>query len=500
MHPRLQPLILWFLIFSLPLYSQNTARDSGVPTFKTKVNVVLLDVTVMKGKEAVSDLHKEDFQVFENGQSQAILSFEEHNGATPTTMKRPPMPAGEFSNVPTVETSDSVNVILLDALNTPNADQMFVRSQMIRYLKDLKAGPRLAIFTLGSRLRMLQGFTTDPAALLAAVNASKGPQTSQLLKSGSEERDEQSTLDFMAASGSTQEAIDAMKQFQAEASSFKTDVRVRLTLAALQELGRYLAVIPGRKNVMWFSGSFPIALLPDTDLPEPSRGVKHYNSEIQTTANLLANARVSVYALSAEGLTANSVEGADQDSLFADQRLQAEEESRERQSKAQGSVANRNSMERLAEETGGEAIYNVNGLASALEKTVHDGSHYYSLTYKPTETKTGGSFRQIRVKLAKGNYKLSYRRGYYADDSKASVAVEHAQDPLTPLMLRGMPDFSEILYRVGVKPLDPQPKADAAIAGGNRSLKRPFTRYGIDVGIRPGRSSAGKARRREIPR
>jgi VWFA-related protein len=332
-------------------------------------------------------------------------------------------------------------------------------------------------------LRMLQGFTTDPAALLAAVNASKGPQTSQLLKSGSEERDEQSTLDFMAASGSTQEAIDAMKQFQAEASSFKTDVRVRLTLAALQELGRYLAVIPGRKNVMWFSGSFPIALLPDTDLPEPSRGVKHYNSEIQTTANLLANARVSVYALSAEGLTANSVEGADQDSLFADQRLQAEEESRERQSKAQGSVANRNSMERLAEETGGEAIYNVNGLASALEKTVHDGSHYYSLTYKPTETKTGGSFRQIRVKLAKGNYKLSYRRGYYADDSKASVAVEHAQDPLTPLMLRGMPDFSEILYRVGVKPLNPQPKADAAIAGGNRSLKRSFTRYGVDVGF-----------------
>ena len=59
MHPRLQPLILWFLIFSLPLYSQNTARDSGVPTFKTKVNVVLLDITVMKGKEAVSDLHKE---------------------------------------------------------------------------------------------------------------------------------------------------------------------------------------------------------------------------------------------------------------------------------------------------------------------------------------------------------------------------------------------------------------------------------------------------------
>ena len=448
------------------------------------MKVVLLDVTVLKGKDPIPDLHKEDFQVYENGQPQTIVSFEEHNGAAFTEVKRPPMPAGEFTNVPTVDTADSVNVILLDALNTPSADQVFVRSQMIRYLKDLKPGPRLAIFTLGSRLRMLQGFTTDPTVLLAALNATKGPQNSQLLKSSSEQRDEQSTLDFMAVSGATQEAINAMRQFQAEASSFKTDVRVRLTLAALQELGRFLTVIPGRKNVMWFSGSFPIALLPDTDLPEPTRGVRHYNSEIQKTANLLANARVSVYALSAEGLTANTVEGVDQDSLYKDQRLQSEEQAREQRGKAQDSVANRNSMERLAEETGGEAIYNVNGLASALAKTVNDGSHYYSLTYKPTDTKTDGSFRQIRIKLAKGSYKLGYRRGYYADDSKTSVPVEHAQeDPLTPLMVRGMPDFAEIHYRVRVAPLDVQPKADAEIAGGNRSLKRPFTRYGADVGF-----------------
>jgi VWFA-related protein len=397
-------------------------------------------------------------------------------------VKRPPMPADEFTNVPTIGTTDSVNVILLDALNTQNADQMFVRSQMIQYLKELKPGPRLAIFTLGSRLRMLQGFTTDAAVLLAALNDTKGPQTSQLLKSSGEKEDEQSTLDFMAASGATQEAINAMKQFQAEASSFQTDMRVRLTLAALKQLARYLAVIPGRKNVMWFSGSFPIALLPDSDLPEPTRAVRHYNPEIQKTANLLANARVSVYALSAEGLTANSVESADQDSLFADQRLQAEEQSREQRSRAQNSVANRNSLEQLAKETGGEAIYDTNGLASALAKTVNDGSHYYSLTYKPTETKTDGGFRQIRIKLKEGNYKLSYRRGYYADDSKASVPVQREQpDPLMPLMLRGMPDFAEIQYRVRVAPLDTQPKTDADIAGGNRSLKRPFTRYSVDV-------------------
>src|SRR6185312_1933963 len=108
--------------------------------------------------------------------------------------------------------------------------------------------------------------------------------------------------------------------------------------------------------------------------------------------------------------------------------------------------------------------------------------HYYSLTYKPTDAKTDGSFRQIRVKLAGGNYKLSYRRGYYADDSKTSASLGQGQpDPLMPLMVRGMPDFADILYRVRVAPLDTQPKTDAEIAGGNRSLKPPFTRYGVDV-------------------
>ncbi len=482
MYFRCQLSILWFLIASVSLYSQNTALDSNTPTFKTKVGVVLVDVTVLKGKDPVADLHKEDFQVFENGRPQTILSFEEHKGAEPTMLKRPPMPPDEFTNIPTVDSADSVNVILLDALNTPNGDQAFVRSQMVRYLKDMKPGPRLAVFTLGSQLRMLQGFTTDTAVLLAALNAMKGPQTSPLLKSSGEKADDQNTLDFMTATGSTQEAINALAQFQAEASSFQTDMRVRLTLAALQQLARYLEAIPGRKNVMWFSGSFPIALLPDTSLSDPNRVVKHYNVEVAKTANLLANARVSIYALSAEGLTANTVEGADQDRLFADQKLITEERSREQRSRAQDSIANRNSLEQLARDTGGEAIYDTNGLASALAKTVNDGSRYYSLTYKPGETKTDGSFRQIRIKLARGNYKLSYRRGYYADDSKASAPVARGQpDPLMPLMVRGMPDFADIIYRVRVAPLDPQPKDDAEIAGGNRSLKHPFIRYGVDV-------------------
>jgi hypothetical protein len=40
--------------------------------------------------------------------------------------------------------------------------------------------------------------------------------------------------------------------------------RGALTLEAMQELARYLAAIPGRKDVIWFSSSLPVTLFPTT--------------------------------------------------------------------------------------------------------------------------------------------------------------------------------------------------------------------------------------------
>src|SRR5579863_2699456 len=74
-----------------------------------------------------------------------------------------------YTNFPITQNADAVNVLLLDALNTPSRDQTFVHSQMIKYLKTIPAGTRIAIFTLASRLRMLQGVTSDSSELLAVL-------------------------------------------------------------------------------------------------------------------------------------------------------------------------------------------------------------------------------------------------------------------------------------------------------------------------------------------
>jgi len=61
-------------------------------------------------------------------------------------------------------------VLLLDWLNTQPADQAYVRKQVIKYLRGVPPGTRLAIFTLGTELRMVQGFTTESSVILSALN------------------------------------------------------------------------------------------------------------------------------------------------------------------------------------------------------------------------------------------------------------------------------------------------------------------------------------------
>ena len=166
-------LVLTSSILAIPQSQTKPANDSTpAPSFKAKSRLVLVDVVATNNKgEPVTGLKKEDFEVLEDGKAQAISTFEEHKGVPPTQLKLPPMPPGVYTNFPLVQAADSVDVLLLDALNTQTRDQAYVRSQMLKYLKTIPPNTRVAVFTLASRLRMLQGMTTDSSELLAAVNS-----------------------------------------------------------------------------------------------------------------------------------------------------------------------------------------------------------------------------------------------------------------------------------------------------------------------------------------
>jgi hypothetical protein len=130
--------------------------------------------------------------------------------------------------------------------------------------------------------------------------------------------------------------------------------------------------------------------------------------------------------------------------------------------------AEQSQMKRLADDTGGHAFVNTNGLSEVMEKISTESADFYTLSYAPSDPKMDGTYRTIGVKIAGGKFNISYRRGYYASDAgmpgsalvtrskeihKLAAKNPGAVDPLLPFMDLGMPQSEQILYIERIQPM-----------------------------------------------
>jgi VWFA-related protein len=78
--------------------------------------------------------------------------------------------------------------------------------------------------------------------------------------------------------------------------------------------------------------------------------------------------------------------------------------------------ANFKVAKQLAEETGGHStnVENAQLLKAAFDEISVELRTEYSLGYYPTNAKPDGTFRQIKLEIAKKNYQAHTRKGYYA--------------------------------------------------------------------------------------
>ncbi len=491
-------------LFSAPLQSRSQAAppdNSGHQVFQANARIVVLDVVVTgKNRRPLTGLHKQDFVLSEDGHPQAIAYFEEHSGAQPllaAQVSQPELPPNVFTNIPRVKPNDAVTVLVLDTLNTPADDQATLHVQVLKYLKKLQPGNRIAIFTLGTQLRFVQGFTDDPALLAAAINNKKngaGTQSSPLLQSSTEKGVDQELVGALAEVHAV-DASRAMQQFMDDQSSNRSGARQRLTLTALQELARYLAGYPGRKNVVWFSGAFPVVIFPNPDLSDALGAFsaqRDDQNELRRTDALLASAQVAIYPVAAEGVATGS-----QYSPSTDPRLATRSLSTGQQDDIQEGHANHAAMDEIAKETGGMAFYNTNSLTDALDRVAGHGSNFYTLTYTSTNPAADGRFRKIQVDLANApGYELAYRRGYYADDARsAQAAAARPAEPLSAFLGAGMPASTQIPLTLRVVRGSTRRASGPALAtrnqlppspgqgGDNPKLKGALTRYMVDLMI-----------------
>ncbi len=444
-------------------------------------NLVLVDVVVDDHGKPVEGLPQSAFRIQEDGKEQSIFSFEEHgtDAMAPVAMAQPAsdLPPGMYTNLPAYPEQGAVDVLLLDGLNTQVTDQMRVRKEMIATMAKIKPGTMLAVFALSMQLRMVSGFTTNvPELAMALTNPKANVQPPALINepsgtTGTTAGSSADTDQVIAAiqqagpppppqpgntgAGGTasgpMNAVQAIQQFAADQVTAQTDVRVRMTLDALNQLAAYLSGIPGRKNLIWLSGSFPLAILPDSALYNGFRAMSNYRDEVKKTCDLLTQARVAVYPVGAQGLWTpgmyNAANGKAPQNQSQGTALINEQEQMDQQE---------GSMDEIAAETGGHAYTEMNDLEKAVADSIENGSHYYTIGYVPAAAELRGEFRKIQVRLeghdAEGHdYKLEYRRGYYADPPDAASAHGAGQiPPLVTAELHGTPPATQIVFKAGL--------------------------------------------------
>jgi len=481
---HLSPIFLIFCLAPLPAQT-TTGSQAQPPVFKTTAHAVVVDVVVTKGnEEPVPALTKQDFELKEDGKPQTIDFFEEHTTA-PLPQNAPAAqlatPPNVYTNVPPAPESPAVNVLLLDTLNTPASDQRFVHNQILEFLKHIHPGTRVAIFTLGSRLRFVQGFTADTTTLLAALNDKKTEVTAAKDPASRTHRDDEADADniqtMIKMAGGYTPGIGAVEDSMRDFSDIQLSERTEMTLDALSFLARYLSGVPGRKNLIWFSSSFPVTIFPVESRRLPTGSLQQHSSQIRETADLLTSAKIAVYPINATGLT--SQQGLDIEEMGPANKSVLNSSVA---TDSSGSANTMNAMQTLATDTGGKPFYNTNDLAGALNRAINDGSHYYTVAYSPTNNQMDGRYRHIGVKLTKGNYKLAYRRGYNADDKLASASAS-GTDPLGQLLKHGLPSATGILYKVLVVPATIQPTPKDTLAGMNSKFDGARTRYFVQFTI-----------------
>jgi VWFA-related protein len=399
-------------------------------TLRVTTRVVQVSVIAQDGDgHPIIGLTRDDFKILDNGTEQKIVSFSQHSGrltasATPAVI---PVSANTFSNRVDEKTGvpPSVTVILLDALNTDFQDMASARGQVVKFLRQIHPEDRVALYELTTKLIVLHDFTSDTATLLRALGEAPNPQ------SGAPNETLQITADTEAGlMAGGKGSIPAPDPGWLTAAMQREDVfdksnKAEGTTDAFTQIAHHLARLPGRKNLVWVSGSFPFNV--DWD-PTTRSEAPSFASQINLSAQALSDANVAIYPVDARGLMAQRI--AEGGVLFARTRPGAPPQN------------TLDTMQKLAQGTGGLANYNTNGIAEAIRHAIDDSSLTYELTYYPTNEKWDGRFRDIKVEVKRPGVHLRYRKGYFATpatppsaETQARLLTAAARDPLEATQL-----------------------------------------------------------------
>ncbi len=418
---------------------QPGSAESGY-VLKVTTRLVTLDLIATDSHgNPVRDLKPEDLQIFEEHKAQQKIEhfeyFEKLAGAPDHSTSAIRNRANVISNqLPLDQLKIPPTVLLMDSLNTQTSNQPLGRIHMLQLLKTLQPDTPIAVFLLGSSLRILQGFTSDGTLLRAALDQSLSGNTimkDPLIDTRNASSYMQDTTSGADMTQGTLAQMDEVQNFEKEEYSMTIDLRAKETLGAMAQIGQYLSGIPGRKNLIWVSESFPLSIAPDPGTGNnPFAGIRDYADQVKLVANALTDAQVAVYPMDVRGLQANQVISASENVSRPQTMMTGPQFAGELNQEDIDLQQSQGTMDEIAQDTGGKACKNRNDLSGCVMTALKDSSSYYEMSFYPQKVNWDGRYHKIVVKTSRPGVKLTYRRGYYALDAASLAKKLQPEDHL----------------------------------------------------------------------
>ncbi len=443
MSKPLASLVLFFAFTALSF--AQTASPTPPPdndVVKITTTLVQIDVTVTDSKgKIVRDLRPEEFEIFENGQKQAISNFSFVSSVRETTepdrkTEKPDVP------VPTLEIRPEqirrTIALVVDDLSLSFQSTYYVRRALKRYVDEqMRDGDLVAILRTSAGVGALQQFTSNKAQLYAAIERVKWYPLGRG-NIGAFAPIEPTPLEQAAANGDrtvSEEDLEAERQSLEAFDDFRNESFAVGTLGALRYVVGAMGELPGRKSVVLFSDG--IRLFPRDEQGTTDSG--RVFDFVRQLVDLANRSSVVIYTLDARGLQTTAPTASDQ--IISPT---AESISRTITGRSRELFDTQEGLTFLARETGGLVIINNNDLGDGVRRILDDQS-YYLIGYLPdddTFDKQKRKFNKLEVRVKRSDLKVRYRSGFINVANESTPRAPVVQTPVQRLLNSLMSPFA----------------------------------------------------------
>ena len=404
-------------------------RQDQSEILRVYTDLVQTDVMVFdrQGK-FVNGLKREDFELRIDGKPKPIEFFEKITAGSVSEESQLAAARGSSNRANPSNPAGPVPLdrgrpvfFYIDDLHLDLTGLTTTRKLVARFIdKEMRQNDEAAIASASGQIGFLQQLTDNKTVLHAALERLKLRPYSvrdfthpamteyQALLVANYDRD--ITGYFIDATmrenpGITRDTAEAMVNSRAGSLLQQAGYVTGNTLSGLEGLIRSANKLPGRKLVFFISGGFFL---------------DYRNSDsvqrLQRITSAAARSGVVIYSMDARGLVASLTDASSDSQFDPSGRLQ----------RAAGSEisASQDSLNALAHDTGGKAIFNTNSMEPGLGRALKETSTYYLLAWKPEhETQKASRFRRLEVKVVgKPELTVQVRRGFFDVEPEPPLA------------------------------------------------------------------------------